>query len=166
MTITIPSAFWDKYNEACDFFLDDDHIGRACTVVYPPKRTACVNCLNPVGSSSSNVYRHGGPMPFSFGSCPLCGGGGYSEEETTESIRLRVYWSRADWIKIAGSIVVEDAEVMIIGYMTDLPKVRQAANLLLADDNNEADYRATVIGKPNPHGFGRNRYFLAFLTGA
>lgn len=166
MTISIPSAFWDRYYEACDFFLDDDHIGRASTVVYPPKRTACVNCIQPVGSNTNNVYRHGGPMPFDFGSCPMCGGGGYKEEENTESIRLRIYWSRADWIRIAGSIVSDDAEVMIIGYMADVVKVRQAAHIILAKNNNEADYRASLVGQPNPWGFGRDRYFVAFMKGA
>ena len=166
MTISIPTAFWDKYYEACDFFLDDTHIGRECTIVYPPKRTACVNCTNPVGSTTTNVYRHGGPAPFSFGSCPLCGDNGYKEEESTDTLQLRVYWSRADWLRIAGSIVADDADVMIIGYMTDVTKVRRASNIILASDNNESQYRATVTGKPTPWGFGRNRYFIAFLKGA
>lgn len=165
MTISIPDSFWDRYKEACDFFIDDDHIGRACTLVYPPKRESCANCIKPVGMSTTNTYRDGGPMPFTFGGCPLCGGDGYKETEVTESIRLRIYWSRADWIRIAGSIVAEDAEVMIIGYMSDLPKVRKAIHIKLADDNNEADYRAAVVGKPMPWGFGRNRYFVAYLKG-
>lgn len=166
MTISIPNSLWDKYNEACDFFLDDNHIGRACTVVYPPKRVACVNCVTPAGSTTTNVYRHGGPMPFSFGGCPMCGGNGYKEEESTDSIRLRIYWTRSDWIRIAGSIVAEDAEIMVIGYMSDMTQFRQASNILLADSNNEANYRASVVGKPTPWGFGRSRYFMAFLKGA
>jgi hypothetical protein len=166
MTITIPDGFWDKYTEACDFFIDNDHIGRACTLVYPPKREDCINCVKPVGSISTNIYRHGGPMPFNFGGCPLCGGNGYKEVEVTDSIRLRIYWSRADWIRIASSVVAEDAEVMIIGYMSDLPNLRKAAHIILAKDNSEAEYRATVTGKPVPWGFGRNRYFVAYLKGA
>jgi len=166
MTINIPNSIWDKYYEACDFFLDDNHIGRASTIVYPPKRVDCTNCVTPVGSTTTNVYRHGGPMPFNFGSCPMCGGNGYKEEESTDSIRLRIYWSRADWIRIVNSIVAEDAEVMVIGYMADITTFRRASNILLADDNKEADYRATVVGKPTPWGFGRDRYFVGFLKGA
>ena len=166
MTINIPSGLWDKYHEACEFFLDDDHIGRVCTVVYPPKRVECINCTKPVGTNSTSVYRHGGPMPFNFGSCPLCGGNGYKEIETTDSIRLRIYWSRTDWIRIATNLVGEDADAMIIGYMSDLSKVRKASNLLLAKDNNEASYRCSVVGKPTPWGFGRNKYFQAFIQGA
>jgi hypothetical protein len=105
-------------------------------------------------------------MPFDFGGCPLCGGNGYKEVETTDSIRLRVYWNRADWIRIAGSVVAEDAEIMVIGFMTDIFKVRKAAHIKLVDDNNEAEYRATVVGKPSPWGFGKDRYFVAYLEGA
>lgn len=166
MTLSIPNSFWDKYNEACDFFIDDDHIGRSCTIVYPPKRTSCTNCVKPVGTTSTSVYRHGGPMPFSFGSCPLCGGNGYQEEESTDTIRLRIYWNRADWIRIAGSIVVDDAEIMIIGYISDVYKLIRASNILLAKDNNENKYRTIIVGKPSPWGFGKNRYFVAYLKGA
>jgi hypothetical protein len=105
-------------------------------------------------------------MPFEFGSCPLCGGNGYKEEEVTDTIRLRIYWSRADWIRIAGSIVSDDAEVMVIGYISEVSKMRKASNILLAKDNNEATYRTSLLGEPTPWGFGRNRYFLAFLQGA
>ena len=167
MAITVPDSLFDKYREAADFFIDNDNIGRDCTVVYPPKRTSCVNCIvKPIGANTTNVYRHGGPMPFSFGNCPLCGGNGYKEVEYTTTVRLRVYWSRQDWLRIASSLVVEDADVMIIGYMADLPKVNRAIELRLADGNNEAEYRATLTGKPMPWGFGRNRYFIAFMKGA
>ncbi len=167
MTINLPHGALDKYHEACDFFINDDIIGRACSVVYPPKKEICVNCTSkPVGATSTNIYRHGGPMPFKFGNCPLCGGNGYKEIETLETIRLRIYWERADWIKVGGSINVPDAEIMVIGFMSDLPKLLRSTEVRLAKDQNEAVYRATLVGKPTPHGFGRNRYFMAFLKGA
>lgn len=166
MTLNIPNGLWDKYNEACEFFLESDYTSRECTIVYPPKRESCVNCVKPVGMSSTNVYRHGGPAPFNFGDCPLCGGNGYKENETTDTVRLRIYWSRQDWIRIAGSIVSPDAEAMIIGYMSDLNKIRQASHIILAEDNNEEIYRAIITGQPKPWGFGKNRYFVAFVKGA
>jgi len=165
MTINIPDGLWDKYNEAADFFIDNDYIGRLCTIIYPPKRTSCVNCIKPVGASTTNVYRHGGPMPFSFGGCPMCGDDGYKEVEYTDTIRLRIYWNRKDWIRIVGNIGVADADAMVIGYMADLPKFSQAVELLLASRQNEAEYRVVVAGKPSPWGFGRSRYFVAFVKG-
>lgn len=166
MTISIPNLVWDKYYEACDFFLNDNHVGRDCTIVYPPKRIPCNNCIiKPVGAASVNVYRTGGPAPFSFGTCPLCGGDGYSETEVTDTIRLRVYWNRSEWLRIGGNINVEDAEAMIIGFMVDLPKVQRATELILVKDNN-VNYRVVLMGKPTPWGFGKNRYFTVLVKGA
>lgn len=167
MTINVPTGLVDKYYEACNFFIDNDIIGRSCTIVYPPKRTTCSNCtVRTVGSTSTNVYKHGGPAPFQFGNCPLCGGNGYSESEVTDTIRLRIYWNRAEWIRVAGSVNIPDSDIMIIGYMTDLPKLKRATEILLAKDQKEAEYRTTLMGKPVPWGFGRNRYFVAFLKSA
>lgn len=167
MTISIPQSLFDKYNEVCDWFIDNDNIGRACTLVYAPKKTQCSNCtVKMVGSTTINTYRHGGPMFFQTGKCPLCGGSGIKEVEYTDTIRLRIYWNRADWIRIAGSINIADAEVMVIGYMADLPNFRKAKEVLLASDQKEAEYRAIIAGKPTPWGFGRSRYFVAYLKGA
>jgi len=165
MTISIPSTLIDKYNEACDFFLNDNIIGRDCTIVYPPKRTSCNNCIvRPVGSTTTNVYRNGGPAPFNFGGCPLCGGTGYKEIEYTDSIRLRIYWNRADWVKI-GNVHVDNADVMVIGFMSDVTKLIRSIEIKLASSQAEAVYRATLVGQPVPHGFYRNRYFIAYLKG-
>jgi hypothetical protein len=166
MTISLPNGLMDKYYEACDFFLNNDIIGRDCTIIYPPKRTACTNCVvKPVGSTTTNVYRDGGPAPFNFNSCPLCGGNGYKETEVTDTIRLRIYWEKSQWIKIGGAFNIDDAEAMIIGFMADVPKITRAIEILLVKDQTEAVYRATLLGKPYPHGFGRSRYFMAYLKG-
>jgi len=167
MTISIPDGMMDKYYEACDFFIDNDYIGRACTIVYPPKRVPCDNCIvKPVGTTTTNVYRTGGPAPFPFGNCPLCGGNGYSETEITDTIRMRIYWNRSEWMRIGGNIQVEDAEAMAIGYMTDLPKLQRAIEIILIKGTNYAEYRTTLAGKPTPWGFGRNRYFVAVFKAA
>lgn len=161
MTINIPTGFWSKYTEAADWFIDT--LGKPCTLVYPPKRVACNNCIKPAGSSTYNTYRHGGPMPFNFGPCPLCGGGGYHEEEITGSITLRVYWSRRDWMRYVSSINIPDAEVMIIGYLTDLDELLKANEILVLSDQTYVEYRMKLSGKPFPHGFFKNRYFIGFL---
>jgi hypothetical protein len=96
----------------------------------------------------------------------MCGGNGFKEEEATDTLRLRIYWDRKDWIRVAGNIVVDDASVMVIGYMVDLPKLKQAIEVILASANNEGVYRAVLVGEAFPHGFGRDRYFMAFMKGA
>ena len=167
MTISIPNSTWEKYYEACDFFLTDNHISRECTIVYPPKRIPCDNCIvKPVGAATTNVYRNGGPAPFSFGSCPLCGGDGYSETEVTDTVRLRIYWNRSEWIKIASNINVDDAEAMIIGFAADLPKIMRAAQILLVKDSQTTTHPVVLLGKPTPWGFGKDRYFMVLVKAA
>lgn len=163
MTLTVPSALFDKYYEAANWMLTDDHIGRVCTLIYPPKRTSCTNCVRPAGSTVNSVYRHGGPAPFNFGACPLCGGNGYSEVETTATIRMRVYWNRRDWSTVISSIIFPDAEAMGIGYMTDLPNLLKAVEIKLVSQQAQTTKRYSLAGQPQPHGFGRNTYFIAFF---
>lgn len=163
MTISISNDFWNKYYEACDFFLDDSHIGESCTLVYPSRKIACNNCVTSnIGGTSTNAYRHGGPAPFNFGSCPLCGGNGYHEEEITGTITLRIYWQPRDWIKVS-SISFPNADVQVIGYKSDLPNLRKANEVILLNDQTNTDWRMALAGEPFLHGFGKNRYFVAFL---
>lgn len=161
----IPSGIFQIYYDVCDEFLTNDYIGKSCTVYYPPLRQECSNCTTvSFGGISRNVYAHGGPAPFSDGNCPLCGGNGFKEVETTESIRLRIYWSKRDWtraLKIS-NINVPQADVMIIGFMTDVMKIKRMNFIQLVSDLNiSGNYR--LIGEPFNWGFGKNRYFVSFL---
>lgn len=165
MTLSVPSGVFTKYQEACDWFINDSHIGQICTLIYPPKKIVCSNCTSLTGSSTSNVYRHGGPAPFRFGNCPLCGGNGYSEQEVTGSLRMRVYFSRKDWIRISGSssIVTNNADAMGIGFLSDLSNLQKAIEIILVKDEINTKFRSKLLGSPQPHGFGKNRYFIAFF---
>lgn len=162
--VTVSSALWDTYKEFADFFIDDNNIGKSCTLVYPPLREACSNCvINSVSGGSLNIYRHGGPAPFNFGACPMCGGNGYRETETTTTIRLRVYYNRRDWNRIVGNIQIPDATAMVIGYLTDLTKLRQATEIRLVNEQSQNEWVMALAGEPFLHGFGKNRYFIAYL---
>lgn len=164
MTISIPNTVFDTYYEVCDWLLSNNYTSYTCTLVYPARREVCTNCvINPVSGGSTNVHAHGGPMPFSFGLCPLCGGNGYKEIEDTASIRLRVYWSRKDWIKVAGSVNIADASVQVIGNLSDLPKVMQANQIKIVDAQTNATFSMSLACEPFLHGFGKNKYFVAFL---
>ena len=96
MALNLPSSAFTKLNEAILLF------NRTCTVVYPERRQTCENCVtNTFGGRSSNFYRSGGPIPFSRGSnCPLCGGEGYRNKESTDSVELRIYYRRRDFIDV------------------------------------------------------------------
>jgi hypothetical protein len=164
MTFTIPSGIQTIYNEIADEFINSDLIGSDCTVVYPSIKEACVNCVqNTFGGSTPNVYRHGGPAPFNFGPCPVCGGSSFKETENTDTVRLRIYWSKKDWQSIKVPIQVPDGAVMTIGFLTDLPKIEQANEIILvAEQTMYKNWRYMLASEPFLHGFGKDRYFMAF----
>lgn len=165
MAFNIPSGIFSSYYEVCDEFLNNNFIGKSCTIVYPPKREDCVCTLNPQGYGTGNVFSHGGPAPKAFNDCVYCGGNGYRETEVTETIRLRTYFNKKDWIKV-GNLAVNDAECMVIGFMSDINKVKNAKHILLINEQTTTEFRYILAGEPAPHGFGRSRYFTAFLKRA
>lgn len=151
----IPSGIFQTYYDICDDILSNNYLSGNYTLYYPPLKTSCSNCVTGFfGGISKNVYKHGGPAPFES-VCPLCGGNGYKEIESTDSVRLRVYYNPRDWIKIA-NLNIPKAEVMIIGFMSDIVKIERMNEILL-------DVRYRLSSKPVPHGFGKNRYFISFL---
>jgi hypothetical protein len=166
MSLNIPSGMFNKYYEACDEFINNNFIGRSCTLVYPPINVACDHNLNPEGFTAGNVYEHGGPAPFNFGICPDCGGSGYKQQSSTGTIRLRIYWSPKDWRRIAGNLVVPDAEAQVIGFTSDLANLQKAQYVLLIGEQLNIEIRMQLAGEPFLHGFGKNRYFVAYLKRA
>jgi hypothetical protein len=164
MTISIHSSVFEKYHEVMDLFLTDDNFSRICTLVYPSIKEPCTSCQE-LGGVSHNAFQHGGPAPFSFNGCNYCGGNGFREKEVTGTIRLRIYWRKKDWIK-QGNIVLPDAECMIIGYMDDLPNLMNAQSVSLVSENNNLPNSYSLACEPFPHGFGKNRYFIAYLNRA
>lgn len=165
MTFSIPESLFLKYYEVCDEFINNNYIGKVCKLVYPPRRVACECTLNPQGINDGNVYPHGGPAPFNFPNCEQCGGTGYKEVEYSDNIRLRVYWRPKDWLKVA-NISFPEADAQIIGYASDLPKVRQASYLELITEQLHGNYKVELATEPFLHGFGHNRYFVAFVKRA
>lgn len=164
MTLNIPNSLFDLYREACDFLIDNTNIGKSCTIYYPPKKVSCSNCTTSVfGGSTQNFYRHGGPAPFSSGKCPVCGGTSVKEEEVTDTINLRIYWSRRNWIKIGNVLQYPNADAQIIGYASDLPKLLKANNIKLINEQNYLDTRFKLSCEPFLHGFTKNRYFIGYI---
>jgi hypothetical protein len=143
----------DDYYDVCDDLLASEFTSKACTLNYPPEKEICPNCkVVKLASGSSNVYKTGGPYPFTTGFCPYCGGVGYKEVPNTESIRLRIYWNKRDWNKVLPQIQIPDAEVMTIGYLTDMNKCQKADSILLVSDQAHLmQYRFALAGEPYPH---------------
>ena len=158
MTISIPQKLFDLYNSAMDTFLENDNFSRLCTILYPSVKVPCSQC----NVGGGNVYSHGGPALAGNDNCVYCGGVGYKDSEVTDSIRLRIYWNKKNWIPNQPG-VVSDALVQVIGYARDLPKFLRADSILLVSEQKELEQNYRITGDPFYHGFGKNRYFVAYL---
>ena len=159
MALKIPNSVFDKLNEAILLF------NRTCTLVYPEKQERCSNCFtNTIGGRSVNSYRSGGPIAFNRGTlCPLCGGKGVKEVESTASVELRVYYNRRDFIDVGFEADVPNNIIQTVGLMSDYAKITKAKELLVpVGAYNQGRYKR--LSEPFPQGFKQNptQYIVIF----
>lgn len=162
--VSIPDALFTKYKNTADDFIMLN-FGVNCRLIYPARRILCANCVfDSIGQKSANRYKHGGPAPFNFGYCPVCGGEGYKEDEEFDSIKMRVYMRSEDFQGGIQGAHAPDADAQVIGFMYDLPKFDRANEIILnTDQENYKTWKFSKSGEAVPHGFKRDRYFMAFL---
>ena len=159
MAIKLPASVFTKLNEAILLF------NRTCTAVYPETRTKCANCLtNTFGGRSVNFYRTGGPIPFNRGTpCPLCGGEGFKLTETEETVELRIYYQKKNFIDVGFEVNVPSNVIQTIGYMDDYKKLTSAKELLVdVGKHNQGRYKR--LSEPYTQGFKQNptQYIVIF----
>lgn len=161
----IPNELFLLYRDWADELIDNENIGVNCTLYFNHKKQECPNCIfDSFNGKSSNKYKTGGPVEFTLGICPWCHGEGYFSEEYTEVIRLRTYWNKKDWKKF-GNIEIPDGGAMIIGYLTDLPKLEKANYVSLVNEQQGySKFDFNLSGAPILHGFTKNRYFMGTLV--
>ena len=153
--INIPSGIFGIYNEAVDSFIDD--LGVNCKIYYHKSRENCSNCVN-----NKNYY--GGLSSFSNANCSYCGGDGYRETQSTDTIKLRIYPNKNSWIKIGDIVNAPDGTVQVIGYLSDVPKMRSADYIVTNIDQSQILFQKySLHGEINTHGFNHDRYFVTYL---
>jgi hypothetical protein len=161
--VAIPQTLFDVYNSFADDFINLN-FGVNCTVFLPSLKVQCDNCVfDTINNKSSNMYLAGGPIPFTFGVCPWCDGNGFKEIPNSSVIKMKVYFSRKNWIQIVPNINIPDGSVQTIGFLSDLPKIKAAQFVRINSDvAGYINYDYTLFGEPFPHGFKQNRYFIAY----
>lgn len=161
--VSIPDDVFSTYKEFADEMIAS--FGVNCILYYPSTLIECVNCVyDPIGQKSSNRYKHGGPMQFRFGNCPLCGGQGYKEQEVTETIRMRVYTTAREWKRFGEIVNTANASAVVIGYIYDMPKFEKANEIVV--DSHLLGYKAWKYrsgSETAPWGFKHDRYFVSTL---
>ena len=162
--LSLPASLVQEYQWTMDAFIDDTNIGHICSLVYPPRLEECPNCfLDAKTGRSINIYKSGGPAAFpNHTTCPWCNGEGRLRVPVEETIRLRVYYNPKDFIP-GLPVEAKDAVVQVIGYLTDLPKLERATEVIL-DSNLQPLQRIKCVrsGAAAPWGFGQ-RYFAQLL---
>lgn len=169
MAITLPMAELQAiYEDAVDALIETVN-ATPCKVIYPSKKVECANCtfLRMGSGSGTNVYKSGGPIPFSIGVCPLCGGTGFKEQSATENITARFYHDSASFRKfINNSTAIAESDGLLLGYMSDMPKILRMEKIQVGTNiEGVKSYFFYLNGEPYKHGFG-NKYFYAMLKRA
>jgi len=152
--MAIPSWVFEKYNDIVDDMISSD-FGVNCTVYYKDENIPCDCNLN------HNVY--GGTHSITSFSCSYCGGSGFKQQETSEVIKLRIYFDKKYWLKI-GSVDTPDGSVQVFGFLNDMDKVMSGEYIILNSDASNSVLKYKLFGEPQIHGFKKNRYFIAFLN--
>ena len=156
------------YDDIHTQLINSSEVGVNVTLYYPPTYVDCSNCQL---SSYGIIYKTGGPAPFTLGSCPLCASATCKKEvENSEVIKLRVYsvdptsFSRSNFKKMGISVERPEGELLSIGFMSDLLKVRSANYAVFYSDNQPStgSMRYKLAGDPRPHGIGKDTFFFCF----
>lgn len=151
----IPQAFFDLYNQTTSDMITNN-FGVPCQLIYGDDKIECPNCVfNTITKGSSNVYKIGGPIPFQNTICPYCNGAGYSLTQSTETILMRVYFSKKDFLRIEVPVTVVDSSVQTIGFITDMPKLQRAREVIMNSNiESYSIYRYILAGEVLPFGLG------------
>lgn len=146
--MSISQRIFDKYNSVVDDMISSD-FGVTTTLYLAGIPEQCSHC-------TSSIY--GGPQTTrTF--CNYCNGTNIIQPETTLEIKLRVYYSKKDFIKTA-DLNIPDGAAQIIGFMSDVHKLKSATYLMIND------LKYTLAAEPKPWGFKHNRYFFSYIKRA
>ncbi len=160
---TIPSLLIAEHEWISDFLIDDQ--GKKCRLIYPQSLNPCPNCkIDPKTGMSTGIYKVGGPISFSnHTTCPWCYGRGRKSIPNEESINLRVFFDPKTWANIGIRIENTNDTIQIIGYMSDLPKIERAQELVVdVQIRGIKEWRCQPHSEAIPWGFKQNRYFVQF----
>lgn len=157
MAFTIPSAVFTPYYEACDELINNAYIGKTITLYRTESIAVNDGQLNLAGGPSINVGPDGELDDYS-----QFGGTSYKQVESTTTMRVRWYEDPKDWKRLV-ELVIPETKVIIIGFIGDLNKLRDANQI--GRDFGGKTQKYVLSTEPRTHGFGED-YFLAQLKAA
>jgi hypothetical protein len=135
-----------------------DVLGKECVIYYPPKLISCTNC------TSTGIWKTGGPMPFNFGVCPLCGGQNVKTQEASESVTMSLDWKPQRYFYLFPDLNIRNPKNVILsrGRIADLTKVAQCNHMKVNGIDAYKHFNFKLIGEPiDPHNLAQGEFFLA-----
>jgi hypothetical protein len=157
MPINVPQSVFDKYYDVIDSTFTI--FGVTCKLVY-------IETVEEISTSYDNfpthnsisAHRRGPGVPAFVRETTVL-----REVEKTEEIKLKVYWDSRAWVKVGDDIVIPDNSIQTIAYMTDLPKILRAKELIVHKDiESYGDIRFKKTGEHYPMGLKQTRYVACF----
>jgi hypothetical protein len=122
--------------DAMDDLLANEQVGglgKTCLLVYPARYVPCPNCIiDPHSGRSTGRYRHGGPMPFQAGKCPMCQGEARQAQEVSEEITLLCNWEPKKFLTPIKNLEVRAPYSVLEtkGFLTDVPKILKTDHMV------------------------------------
>lgn len=155
MPINVPESVFQKYYDVIDSTFTI--FGVVCQLVYTETIEEISNTYDNVPSNLSiNAHRNGQDQYRKENKV-------FREVEKIEDIKIKVYWSKKDFIKVGGDIVVPNNAIQTIFFATDLPKITRAKQLIVHKGIKDLqEMRFQRLGEPFPMGLRQNRYFGCF----
>jgi len=149
--ISLSDSFKNTVRQAMDDILTVGVAGKICKVFYPPTQTGCINCtVSPVSGRSSNIYLHGGPMPFNSGqTCPLCNGNYFKAVEVSEDVTMTINWEPSKFSNgFPADYRNNDGVIMTRGVSADLQKILNCSYMETFSEVGFSHYRFKLVGEP------------------
>ena len=147
----IPREIFTTYELVADEMIDV--FGTDCLIKYPSNPVATASNVPAFKTSKSLRPFDNNPDQTFI----------HDEEEikasaSSETIRMRVYWTPKDFVKVGG-LLYPDVKIQTIGYYSDIVKIRQCVEICPDVDKG---FSFIPAGDPVPWGLRKSRYFVAF----
>lgn len=155
--ISLPNAVKNQIIVAMTNVIDT--IGKDCRIYYPSKLIVCTNC------TSTGIWKTGGPMPFTFGVCPLCGGQNkVKTQETYDNIKMTLDWRIEKYLYLFKNLNIRDPKNTVLsrGYIYNMMQVAQSDYMKIIGVDAYKHFNFKLIAEPvDPHNLAPGQFFLA-----
>lgn len=147
----IPSQVFATYELFADAMISD--FGTNCLLKYPSVAVNTATNVPQFKTSKSLRPYDADPVPTLIHDDEQI-----KASEDNETVRMRVYWTPKDFVKMGG-LAYPDASVQTIGYYSDIVKLKKAIEMWPDPDKG---FCLVPVGVPIPWGLRKNRYCVAY----